>query len=102
PGLISFSLGLFLLIFGLIRGNPEGWGSTQIVASLIGAGALLVLFAVIEARSSHPMLDLALFRKPAFNGVSAVAFCLSAGMFGVFPFPNISNQGRTGNLPLAG
>src|SRR5215470_15852309 len=34
PGLIAFSLGLFLLIFGLIRGNPEGWGSGVIVASL--------------------------------------------------------------------
>ncbi len=27
PGLVTFSLALFLLIFGLIRGNPEGWGS---------------------------------------------------------------------------
>src|SRR5215212_9934030 len=41
PGLVSFSLGLFLLIFGLIRGNPEGWGDPQIVASLVGAGTLL-------------------------------------------------------------
>src|SRR4029078_7353872 len=27
PGLVTFSSALFLLIFGLIRGNPEGWGS---------------------------------------------------------------------------
>ena len=39
PGLVTFSLGLFLLIFGLIRGNPEGWGSTAIVASLVGAAS---------------------------------------------------------------
>ena len=32
PGLVTFSLALFLLIFGLIRGNPEGWGSVLIVA----------------------------------------------------------------------
>src|SRR5205809_2586061 len=25
PGLVTFSLGLFALIFALIRGNPEGW-----------------------------------------------------------------------------
>jgi EmrB/QacA subfamily drug resistance transporter len=100
PGLISFSLGLFLLIFGLIRGNPEGWGSTQIVASLIGAGVLLVLFVVIEARSTHPMLDLDLFRKPAFNGVSAVAFCLSAGMFAMFLYLTLYIQGVLGYEPL--
>ena len=29
---------LFLLIFGLIRGNPEGWGSPLIVACLGGGG----------------------------------------------------------------
>ena len=100
PGLISFSLGLFLLIFGLIRGNPEGWGSTQIVASLVGAGVLLVLFVVIEARSTHPMLDLDLFRKPAFNGVSAVAFCLSAGMFAMFLYLTLYIQGVLGYEPL--
>src|SRR6476659_93443 len=100
PGLISFSLGLFLLIFGLIRGNPEGWGSTQIVASLVGAGVLLVLFVVVEARSTHPMLDLDLFRKPAFNGVSAVAFCLSAGMFALFLYLTIYMQGVLDFSPL--
>src|SRR5215216_3965563 len=100
PGLVSFSLGLFLLIFGLIRGNPEGWGSTQIVASLAGAGALLVLFVAIEARSPHPMLDLGLFRKPAFNGVSAVAFCLSAGMFAMFLYLTLYMQGVLDFSPL--
>ena len=42
PGLVTFSVALFLLIFGLIRGNPEGWGSTVIVACLVGAAALLL------------------------------------------------------------
>ncbi len=84
PGVASFSLALFLLIFGLIRGNPDGWSSATIVASLLGAAVLLLTFLVIELRSSNPMLDLTLFRKPAFNGVSAVAFALSGGMFAMF------------------
>jgi EmrB/QacA subfamily drug resistance transporter len=100
PGLVSFSLGLFLLIFGLIRGNPEGWGSAQIVASLAGAALMLALFVAIEARSAHPMLDFSLFRKPAFNGVSAVAFCLSAGMFAMFLYLTLYIQGVLGYEPL--
>jgi EmrB/QacA subfamily drug resistance transporter len=100
PGLLAFSGGLFLLIFGLIRGNPEGWGSPQILASLIGSAALLAAFIVIERRSSHPMLDLSLFRKPAFNGVSAVAFGLSAGMFAMFLYITIYIQGVLGYSPL--
>jgi EmrB/QacA subfamily drug resistance transporter len=100
PGLAAFSAGLFLLIFGLIRGNPEGWSSAPIVASLAGSALLLASFVAIEARSSHPMLDLKLFRKPAFNGVSAVAFGLSAGMFSMFLYLTIYMQGVEGLSPL--
>ncbi len=39
---------------------------------------------VIELRRDNAMLDMALFRKPSFSGVSIVAFCLSAGMFAMF------------------
>ena len=100
PGLLTFSLSLFLLIFGLIRGNPEGWGSPLIVACLVGAAAAAGVFVAIEHRSAHPMLDLTLFRKPAFNGVSAVAFCLSAGMFALFLYLTIYLQGVLAYEPL--
>lgn len=100
PGLVSFSAALFLLIFGLIRGNPEGWGSPLIVACLAGAALLLAAFVAIERRSPHPMLDLALFRKRAFNGVSAVAFGLSAGMFAMFLYLTIYLQGVLDYSPL--
>ncbi len=100
PGLVTFSSALFLLIFGLIRGNPEGWGSSLIVACLVGAVALLALFLVIERRTRYPMLDLTLFRRPAFNGVSAVAFSLSAGMFALFLYLTIYMQGVLNYSPL--
>jgi EmrB/QacA subfamily drug resistance transporter len=100
PGLVTFSSGLFLLIFALIRGNPDGWGSATILAAFAGSAALLLTFLAIEAHSSHPMLDLALFRKPAFNGVSAVAFGLSAGMFAMFLYLTIYMQGVLDFSPL--
>src|SRR3954447_8371015 len=37
PGLVTFSGGLFLLIFALVRGNAEGWGSAMIVGFLVGS-----------------------------------------------------------------
>ncbi len=100
PGLITFSGALFLLVFGLIRGNPEGWGSTLIVGCLVGALVLIGAFITIEHRSRYPMLDLTLFRKAAFNGVSAVAFCLSAGMFAMFLYLTIYLQGVLDFSPL--
>jgi len=100
PGLVTFSSALFLLIFGLIRGNPEGWGSGVIVACLVAAVVLLAVFVAIERHSAHPMLDLTLFRKPAFVGVSAVAFGLSAGMFALFLYLTIYMQGVLDFSPL--
>jgi EmrB/QacA subfamily drug resistance transporter len=100
PGLLTFSAALFLLILGLIRGNPDGWGSTPILACLIGSAVLMVAFLLIERRSAHPMLDLNLFRKPAFNGVSAVAFSLSASMFAMFLYITIYIQSVLGYSPL--
>jgi EmrB/QacA subfamily drug resistance transporter len=100
PGLVTFSAALFLLVFGLIRGNPEGWGSALILVCLIGALALLAAFIAIERRSDHPMLDLSLFSNPAFNGVSAVAFCLSGGMFAMFLYLTIYLQGVLDFSPL--
>jgi EmrB/QacA subfamily drug resistance transporter len=100
PGLVTFSAALFLLIFGLIRGNPEGWGSPLILTCLISSAALLLAFVAIEHRSRYPMLDLTLFRRRAFNGVSAVAFALSAGMFAMFLYLTLYMQGVLDYSPL--
>src|SRR5581483_821436 len=100
PGLATFSLGLFGLIFGLIRGNPEGWASAQILGSLIGAGALLAAFILIELRRENAMLDLKLFRVRAFGGVSVVAWALSAGMFAMFIYITLYVQDILGYSPL--
>jgi EmrB/QacA subfamily drug resistance transporter len=100
PGLVTFSVGLFLLIFALVRGNAEGWGSTLIVSFLIGAGVLLVLFVVVEARVRHPMFDLGLFRVPTFTGASIVAFALSASLFSLFLYLTLYIQNGLGYTPL--
>ena len=46
------------------------------------------------------MLDLALFRKPAFCGVSIVAFTLSASMFSMFLYLTLYIQDILGYSPL--
>src|SRR3954469_1663796 len=80
-GFATFSGGLFLLVFALVRGNSEGWGSALIVSFLVGAAVLLVAFVAIEWGKDDPMFDLTLFRKPSFTGAAIVGFTLSASMF---------------------
>lgn len=99
-GLVTFSGGLFLLVYALVRGNAEGWTSGMIVGLLLGAAVLLTAFVVVESRGARPMLDLTLFRRPAFAGAAIVAFCLSAGMFALFLYLTLYLQNTLSLSPL--
>jgi EmrB/QacA subfamily drug resistance transporter len=85
-GFVTFSGALAALVFGLIRGNAEGWGSPLIVACLAGAAILLGVFIVAEHVQRSPMLDLSLLRKPTFVGGLAAAFAISASLFSMLTF----------------
>jgi EmrB/QacA subfamily drug resistance transporter len=84
-GIVTFSAGLFLLIWALIDGNALGWGTPAILERLAGAAALLGLFVVVEARQVRPMVDLGLFRGATFLG-STVAMVGYAGAAQVMIF----------------
>jgi EmrB/QacA subfamily drug resistance transporter len=99
-GLVTFSGSLFLLVFALVQGNEDGWGSTRIVSYLIGSLVLIVLFVIAERRQRRPMLDLTLFRRPAFAGASFVALALSSSMFAMFLYLTLYIQDVLGYSPL--
>jgi EmrB/QacA subfamily drug resistance transporter len=95
-GLVLLSASLGALIFGLQRGNEEGWGSTLIVSALGGAVVALVLFVLVELRREHPMLDLALFRKPTTTGASVAVLSMAAGVFAMLLFITLYLQNVLG------
>jgi len=99
-GLVTFSSSLFLLVYALVQGNDAGWGSTRILACLISSAVLLGLFVLVEHRQQRPMLDLALFRRPAFAGASIVAFAVSSSMFSMFLYLTLYIQDVLGYGPL--
>ena len=93
---------LFLLIFGLIRGNAEGWGSAPDRRSRSAAPSLLLLaFVVIELRSARTRCSTCrCSASPSFTGVSIVAFTLSAGMFAMFLYLTLYIQDVLEYSPL--
>ena len=99
-GFISFSASLFLLVFALVRGNDEGWSSATTVSFILAAVVLMVVFFVNEKRASDPMLDLVLFRRPAFVGVSIVAVGISASIFAMFLYLTLYVQDSLGYAPF--
>ena len=100
-GFVTFSVSLFLLVFALVRGNDFGWGSATTIGLLTGAAVLMVAFFVNERYAADPMLDLGLFKIPAFVGLSTVAFCLAASIFAMFLYLTLYIQDDLGYSPLA-
>jgi EmrB/QacA subfamily drug resistance transporter len=98
-GMASFGAACFLATYGLIRGNGDGWSSPAILASLLGATALLAVFVAVERRGEEPMLPLSLFRIPAFTGTALVAFAQSVALYPLLLFVAIYFQGALGFTP---
>jgi EmrB/QacA subfamily drug resistance transporter len=82
PGLGLVSAGLFGIVWGLVRGNGQGWASVEIV-STIGVGLLLVVaFVLWELRTETPMLPMRFFRNRAFAAANVASLLMFFGMFG--------------------
>ncbi|MFD5751863.1 MFS transporter [Streptomyces sp. NPDC127033] len=81
-GVLLSIVGLVLLVFGIIRGGElADFTDVTVLASLLGGLAVLAVFVLHEKRSSHPAIDIAYFRKPAFAAaVAAIALAFFALM----------------------
>lgn len=81
-GAVTSIVGLTLLLFAIIEAPINGWGSTETLV-FGGAGlALLVVFAVWEAKSDHPMLDVTFFKKARFTAAAGAITLVFFSMFG--------------------
>lgn len=85
-GFATFSSGLGLLVYGLIRAGQEEWSDGRVVGCLVAAAVLLTLFVVTQVVQEHPMFDLSLLRKPTFVGGLIAAFAISASLFALFTY----------------
>ena len=86
PGALTASTGLFALVFGLARGESDGWGDPVTVGFLIGSAVLLAAFVALQRRVAHPLLPLRVVTDRN-RGASFLAIgTASAGIFGLFLF----------------
>lgn len=76
------SAGLFGVVWGLVRGNGQGWTSPEIVLSLVLGAMLVAAFVGWELRAQSPMLPMRFFRNAAFSLGNAASLLMFFGMFG--------------------
>lgn len=84
PGQITAAVAITALVYGVIEGGAGSFTDAQVLVALFIAVAGVVAFVVAERRSDSPMLDLALFRSPAFTATTLVAMITFLGLIGFF------------------
>src|SRR5215813_3711249 len=105
PGALTATAGVAALVYGLSNAatTPDGishWGDANVVASLAAAAVLLAAFAVIEARSSHPLLPLRVLRNRDRSGAYLISLCTGTALIGMFFFLTLFVQEVWGYSPL--
>jgi EmrB/QacA subfamily drug resistance transporter len=80
-GALTVTGGLLLLVYTISKAPQVGWGSGRTVGSLVGSGALLIAFLVIETRVESPLMPLGIFRLKTLAGANAVGLLLGGSFF---------------------
>jgi len=86
PGAFLATSGFALLVYGLSNGatGPDGvshWGDVATIVGLTVASIALVLFVLVEARTSEPLLPLWIFANRNRAGVSDEHSGVASSMF---------------------
>ncbi|MFE7624873.1 MFS transporter [Streptomyces sp. NPDC057509] len=76
PGQLLAIVAIAALIYAVIEGGVDGWGSARVIIAFAVAAVTSAAFVVTELRSTHPMFDMRLFSSLAFSGTATI-MCLT-------------------------
>ncbi|GJF30552.1 MFS transporter [Kitasatospora sp. NE20-6] len=82
PGLAVSSAAIGILVYTIIEAPDRGWGAPATLAGLAATAVLTAAFVGIERGRAHPMIDLTLFRTPAFSAASGSVTLAFFALFG--------------------
>ncbi|MHC0429674.1 MFS transporter [Streptomyces sp. O3] len=91
-GAVAVTGGLALAVFAIVRAEHVGWGSTATVLQLVGAGALLLLFFVIQKSLRQPLMPLGIWRVPRLGSANLSMALLGAAWIPMWYFLNLYLQ----------
>ncbi|AJY76683.1 hypothetical protein VN24_21550 [Paenibacillus beijingensis] len=99
-GILLLGSGLLGIVFGLERGNTEGWTSLTVTGPLAGGGVLLILFYLWERTRRQPLVRFDLFRRSRYTVLIGAGFLMNAGVFGAIFLLTLFLQQAQGNTAL--
>lgn len=99
-GAVAVTAGLGLLLFGLTRGQEDGFTAALPVLLIVGALALLSVFVAAERRVDHPLVDFAVFRARTLTVANLAGMVLAMLIAAQSFFGTLYLQGVLGLSPL--
>jgi MFS family permease len=99
-GMLLFALFASSLLYGTVRAPAAGWSGTGTLAALLVSALALIAFVLRQRASDHPILDLALLRRPAFTAALIAIFVGMFTAYGFMAYTSIWLQSLTGLSPL--
>src|SRR3954468_21863801 len=101
PGVLLSIVALAGLVYGIIHGGSgAGWTTPGVLVPLVGGLVLLAVFVWLQRRSTHPALDVSLFRNPAFSAAAAALGLNFFALLGATFYLVYYLQGGRGYTPL--
>ncbi|MDJ1135635.1 MFS transporter [Streptomyces iconiensis] len=100
-GALSFTVAAGATVAGLIESAHSGWGSPTVVTLLVVGAMALAVFVVTESTVAQPMLNLRLFRRPAFTALMLAAVLLQGAAFAHLGYTSMWLQTSLEMGPLA-
>ncbi len=92
-GALSATIGLSLLVLGIVRTDVTGWGSVQSLGIMAAGLALLGVFVAIEARfADHPLMPLRIYRSRTLSASNIVVLAIGAATFAMWFFLSLYLQ----------
>ena len=100
-GLLTSTVAMATLTYGLIEGNEKGYASTDILGAFGVASLGAAAFVLVERRAKAPMVDVTLFANRVFSGGTAAQVLWGLGINGVFFFTSLFLQDVLALSPTA-
>jgi MFS transporter, DHA2 family, multidrug resistance protein len=100
-GVLLSITGLVLLVYGIIKGGETAeWTSGAVLGPLLAGAAVLAAFVLLQRRSREPVLDVTLFRNPAFSAACGAVTLVMFALFGAVFFLTFYLQYARAYTPL--
>jgi len=99
-GAATSTLGMFALVYGIVRAGDFGWSDRFTLTSLAAGLVLLAAFVLNERRAEQPITPLRLFASRERVGAYVARVLFVGAMFGQFFFLTQYLQGVLGFSPI--